>query len=283
MKDTFFSKDYSMNCEGKLIDLSTPKVMGILNLTPDSFFDGGKNKEVSKAIQHTEQMLKDGATYIDIGGYSSRPGATNISIEEEIFRTSPVIEALKREFPEVLISIDTFRSEVAQQALDSGACMVNDISGGKLDLKMYDIVAEKQVPYIAMHMRGTPQNMQQDPHYKDVALEVSKELSEITTQLKLKGCKDVVLDPGFGFSKTLEQNYQLMNNLEHLQILKHPILVGISRKSMLYKMLETSAEEALNGTTSLNTIALLKGANILRVHDVKEAIEVVKITEMMKG
>lgn len=276
-KDTFFSNKYNMNCEGKLIDLSTPRIMGILNVTPDSFFDGGKNNTIQKALIKVEKMLLDGATFIDIGGYSSRPNATHIATSEEINRTAPIIEAIKKQFPNALISIDTFRSEVAKTALNSGACIINDISAGKLDAKMFDLVMEMQKPYIAMHMRGNPQDMQTKTNYTNVASEVVKELSSITNTLALKGVNDVIIDPGFGFSKTLEQNYKLLNNLELLQVLKRPILVGVSRKSMIYNLLKIDSEESMNGTTVVNTIALLKGANILRVHDVKEASEIVSI------
>lgn len=270
-----------MNCEGKLIDLSTPKVMGILNTTPDSFYDGGKNSKISEVLITCEKMLTDGATFIDVGGYSSRPGATSVSIEDETKRTSPFIEAIKKEFPDVLISIDTFNTEVAQKAIDAGACMINDISGGKLDPSMHTLVKNNQVPYIAMHMRGNPQNMHQNCQYTSVGVEVTKELSDITTQLKANGVNDIIIDPGFGFSKTTEQNFELLKDLELLQHLQLPILVGISRKSMIYKTLNTTAEKALNGTTTINTIAVLKGANILRVHDVKEAKEVIDLTQMM--
>jgi dihydropteroate synthase len=282
-KDTFFSNKYNMNCEGKLIDLSTPRIMGILNVTPDSFFDGGHNNSISSALLQVEKMILDGATFIDVGGYSSRPNAKDVSIEDEINRTAPIIEAIKKQFPHVLISIDTFRSVVAKEAINSGACIVNDISAGKLDDKMFDFITEVSKPYIAMHMRGNPQNMQSKTSYKNVANEVVNELSEITRNLSIKGVNDVIIDPGFGFSKTLEQNYQLLNNLELLQVLERPILVGISRKSMIYNLLKTDSENAINGTTSINTIALLKGANILRVHDVKEASEITKIITAMKG
>ena len=282
-KDTFFSNKYNMNCEGKLIDLSTPRIMGILNVTPDSFFDGGRNNSISSALAMTEKMINEGATFIDIGGYSSRPNAKDVSIQDEIERTAPIIEAIKRDFPDVLISIDTFRSEVAKEAINSGACIVNDISAGKLDNRMFDYIAKINKPYIAMHMRGTPQNMQTKTSYKNVANEVVKELSETTQRLALKGVSDVIIDPGFGFSKTLDQNYELLENLESLHNLERPILVGISRKSMIYNLLKTDPQNAINGTTSINTIAILKGANILRVHDVKEAFEITKIIKAMKG
>ena len=281
-KDTFFSNKYNMNCEGKLIDLSTPKIMGVLNVTPDSFFDGGQNNSISTALKQVEKMMNEGATFIDVGGYSSRPNASDVSIEDEIRRTSPIIASIKKQFPSALISIDTFRSEVAKEAVNSGACIINDISAGKLDDKMFEFIANVKKPYIVMHMRGNPQNMQSKTSYSNVANEVIKELSQTTKTLALKGVNDVIIDPGFGFSKTLNQNYMLLNNLESLQILERPILVGISRKSMIYNLLKNKPENALNGTTAINTIALLKGANILRVHDVKEAFEITQIINAMK-
>lgn len=282
-KDTFFSNKYNMNCEGKLIDLSTPKIMGVLNVTPDSFFDGGQNNSISAALKKVEKMINEGATFIDVGGYSSRPNASDVSIEDEIRRTSPIIESIKQQFPSALISIDTFRSEVAKEAINSGACIVNDISAGKLDHKMFEFIAEVKKPYIVMHMRGNPQNMQSKASYSNVANEVIKELSETTRILAIKGVNDVIIDPGFGFSKTLNQNYMLLDNLESLQTLERPILVGVSRKSMIYNLLKNKPENALNGTTAINTIALLKGANILRVHDVKEAFEITQIINAMKA
>jgi len=271
-----------MNCEGKLIDLSTPKIMGVLNVTPDSFFDGGQNNSISTALKQVEKMMNEGATFIDVGGYSSRPNASDVSIEDEIRRTSPIISSIKKQFPSALISIDTFRSEVAKEAINSGACIINDISAGKLDDKMFEFIADVKKPYIVMHMRGNPQNMQSKTSYSNVANEVIKELSQTTKTLALKGVNDVIIDPGFGFSKTLNQNYTLLNNLESLQILERPILVGVSRKSMIYNLLKNKPENALNGTTAINTIALLKGANILRVHDVKEAFEITQIINAMK-
>lgn len=282
-KDTFFSNKYNMNCEGKLIDLSTPRIMGILNVTPDSFFDGGKNNTYKNALIQVEKMLSDGATFIDVGGYSSRPDAINISIEEEISRTAPIVEALKKEFPEVLISIDTFRSDVAKTAIESGACIVNDISGGQIDPLMHDYISKINKPYIAMHMRGTPQNMQSKTDYSNITNDVIKELSVIKDNLALKGVNDVILDPGFGFAKSMEQNYKLLQQMDMLQILKRPILVGISRKSMIYKLLNSDPEKALNGTTAINTVALMKGANILRVHDVKETSEIITIFKAMNS
>lgn len=271
----------TINCRGKLIDFSTPKVMGILNITPDSFFDGGKYKNESDFLLQTEKMLVEGATFIDVGAYSSRPGAKHISEEEELQRIVPVINLLIKNFPEIIISVDTFRSKVAQETINAGAAIVNDISGGKMDDNMFSTVAKLQVPYILMHMLGTPQNMQKNPIYKNVTTEI---ISFFATQIyKLHQLKlnDVIIDVGFGFGKTIDHNFEILKNLSLFKNLDAPILAGISRKSMLYKTLDISAQEALNATTSANTIALLNGANILRVHDVKEAVEAVKIVNQI--
>jgi len=273
----------SMNCNGKLIDLSSPKVMGVLNITPDSFFDGGKYKNETAIISQVKKMLGEGATFIDIGAYSSRPGAKHISVKEELERILPVIKLLINEFPDILISIDTFRSEVAKSCINSGACIVNDISGGAIDTSMFNTVAELQVPYIIMHMQGTPQNMQKNPIYKNVVKDVLYYFSKKIKELRSLGMNDIIADPGFGFGKTTEHNYKLLNNLDLFKNLEIPTLVGLSRKSMLYKPLKLTAEKALNATTSANTIALLNGANILRVHDVKEAVEAVKIVDLLKN
>jgi len=273
----------SMNCNGKLIDLSSPKVMGVLNITPDSFFDGGKYKNETAIISQVKKMLGEGATFIDIGAYSSRPGAKHISVKEELERILPVIKLLINEFPDILISIDTFRSEVAKSCINSGACIVNDISGGAMDTSMFNTVAELQVPYIIMHMQGIPQNMQKNPIYKNVVKDVLYYFSKKIKELRSLGMNDIIADPGFGFGKTTEHNYKLLNNLDLFKNLEIPTLVGLSRKSMLYKPLKLTAEKALNATTSANTIALLNGANILRVHDVKEAVEAVKIVDLLKN
>ncbi len=256
--------------------------MGIINVTPDSFYDGGKTFSEKEILKQAEKMLSEGATFLDIGGYSTRPGADEISENEEIKRVVEAIESLLKKFPEALISIDTFRSEVAKKAVEAGAAMVNDVSGGTLDAKMYKTVAKLKVPYILMHMRGTPKTMTKRTDYKNVTVEVLKDLSEKIALARAEGISDIIADPGFGFAKKREQSFQLLNNLELFQNLNVPILVGVSRKSFIYKTLETSAENALNGTTSLNTIALLKGAAILRVHDVKEAVECVKLNQMLK-
>lgn len=267
----------TLNCRGNLIDLSVPKVMGIINVTPDSFYDGGKTFSEKEILKQAEKMLSEGATFLDVGGYSTRPGAEDISETEEIRRAVEAVESMLKRFPEALISVDTFRSEVAKKAVEAGATMVNDVSGGTLDAEMYNIVAKLKVPYVLMHMRGTPKTMAKLTDYKNVTLEVLKDLAEKIALARAVGINDIVADPGFGFAKTREQSFQLLNNLQLFQNLKVPILAGVSRKSMIYKTLETSAENALNGTTSLNTIALLKGASILRVHDVKEAVECVKL------
>lgn len=267
----------TINCKGKLIDLSVPKVMGILNITPDSFFDGGKYKSDLEFLSQTEKMLQEGATFIDIGAYSSRPGATHISLEEELQRSLPIVTRLVKEFPDIIISIDTFRSEVAQQTIAAGAAMINDISGGKMDSQMFATIAELQVPYILMHMQGIPQNMQQQPTYTDVTQEVISFFAEQLFQLRQLHIHDVIIDVGFGFGKTMSHNYELLQQLSLFKNLDVPILVGMSRKSMLYKLLGHTPQEALNATTVANTIALLNGAHILRVHDVKEAMEAVQI------
>lgn len=268
----------TLNCRGNLIDLSVPKVMGIINVTPDSFYDGGKTFSKKEMLKQAEKMLSEGATFLDVGGYSTRPGAEDISETEEIRRAVEAVESMLKRFPEALISVDTFRSEVAKKAVEAGAAMVNDVSGGTLDAEMYNIVAKLKVPYVLMHMRGTPKTMAKLTDYKNVTLEVLKDLAEKIALARAVGINDIVADPGFGFAKTREQSFQLLNNLELFQKLNVPILAGISRKSMIYKTLETSSDNALNGTTSLNTIALLKEAKILRVHDVKEAVECVKLS-----
>ncbi len=272
----------TINCKGHLIDLSVPKVMGILNITPDSFYDGGNYKSDADILLQTEKMLKEGATFIDVGGYSSRPNATHISEAEETKRILPVIELLLQNFSEIMISVDTFRSTIAKKTIECGAAIINDISGGKMDSQMFATVANLQVPYILMHMLGTPQNMQKDPEYTDVTQEIiSFFAKQINTLHQLK-VHDVIIDVGFGFGKTIAHNFELLQNLSLFKNLDAPILAGVSRKSMLYKTLDVSVKEALNATTSANTIALLNGANILRVHDVKEAVEVIKIVEQVR-
>jgi dihydropteroate synthase len=272
----------TINCKGDLINIEQPKIMGVLNITPDSFYDGGKYKNETEIINQVKKMLIDGATFIDIGAYSSRPGALHVSEEEELERIIPIVALVLKEFPECKISIDTFRSNVAEACIQEGAAMINDISSGNLDLQMMTVVAKHQVPYIMMHMKGTPQDMQQNTTYTNLLTDILSYFSERISAAHHKKINDIIIDPGFGFSKTLEQNYELIQKLALLKNTKKPVLVGISRKSMIYKVLKTDAKNALNGTTSLNTIALLKGANILRVHDVKEAAECVAIVQQLK-
>ncbi|WFO15887.1 dihydropteroate synthase [Cellulophaga baltica 4] len=272
----------TINCKGDLIDITDPKIMGVLNCTPDSFYDGGKYKNETEIINQVQKMLVDGATFIDIGAYSSRPGALQVNEEEELKRIIPIVTLVLKEFPECKISIDTFRSKVAEACIQEGAALINDISAGNLDLNMMSVVAKHQVPYIMMHMKGTPQDMQQNTNYTNLLTDILSYFSEKIATAHDKKINDLIIDPGFGFSKTIAQNYELMQKLELLKNTKKPLLVGISRKSMIYKILKTDAKNALNGTTSLNTIALLKGANILRVHDVKEASECIAIVQQLK-
>ncbi|MCZ8196009.1 MAG: dihydropteroate synthase [Flavobacterium sp.] len=267
----------TINCKGQLIDFATPKVMGILNVTPNSFYDGGKFVDGKAVLNQVEKMLNEGATFIDIGGYSSKPNAEFVSEEEELQRVIPIITSIIQKFPETLISIDTFRSKVAKESIENGAAIINDISAGNLDENMMKTVAELQVPYIMMHMKGTPKTMQSLTQYENIVKEMIFYFSEKVAKARSLGINDLILDPGFGFAKTLEQNFEVLNKLELFQMLELPILAGISRKSMIYKTLETDAQNSLNGTTSLNTISLMKGAKILRVHDVKEAVECVKL------
>ena len=269
----------NINIRGRLFDLSKPKVMGILNLTPDSFYDGGVHNEINKIEDHVNKMVNDGMDILDIGGYSSKPGAKNISVDEELSRVIPILKHIRKIFPDLVISIDTFRSKIAGTSLDEGADMINDISGGTLDKNMMSVVAKNNCPYILMHMQGNPQNMQNDPSYGNVTLEIIQYLAQRIKIAHDNNIVDIIVDPGFGFGKTLEHNFEILNNLEKFNVLDTPILAGFSRKSMIYKTLKTSSEKALNGTSSLNTIALTKGAKILRVHDVKEAKECIILHE----
>lgn len=271
----------TINCFGKRIDLSSPKVMGILNSTPNSFYDGGKYSNDISILNQVEKMLAEGATFIDIGAYSSKPSAEFVSEEEEISRLILMIQLVLNDFPDALISVDTFRANVAKAGIQNGACIINDISAGSLDDKMMQTVAQLQVPYVMMHMKGNPQTMQSLAHYENVTKEMLFYFSEKVSEARSFGINDLIIDPGFGFAKTLEQNFEVMNNLELFQMLELPMLVGVSRKSMIYKTLETEPDFALNGTTVLNTIALQKGANILRVHDVKEAMEAIKLVSKL--
>lgn len=270
-----------INCKGQLIDLSIPKVMGILNVTPNSFFDGGKYKNEEEIISQVEKMLSEGATFIDIGAYSSKPSAEFVSEQEEIERIVPAIELILMHFPDTLLSIDTFRAEVAKASIESGAAIINDIAAGELDDKMFDVIAKYNVPYIMMHMRGNPQTMQSMTQYDDIVKEMLFYFSEKVKKARSLGINDLILDPGFGFAKTTDQNYEVLQKMELFNLLELPVLAGVSRKSMIYKTLGNTAQEALNGTTVLNTIALTKGAKILRVHDVKEAVECVTLFNKM--
>ncbi len=279
--ENYFKTNKTILVKEKIIDLSQPKVMGILNITPDSFFDGGKFIEETQILKQVEKMLNEGATFIDIGGYSSRPGAKDISEEEEKSRVLPTIIAVQKNFPNCIISIDTFRSSIAKLAVEAGAGLINDISGGSLDNKMPEMVATLQVPYVLMHMKGTPQSMTTQATYENLLKEMINYFHQKINAFQKLGIKDIIIDPGFGFAKNSDQNFELLSKLDWIKILEKPILVGLSRKSMIWKSLTIQPHEALNGTTSLHTIALLKGAGILRVHDVKEAVEVVKLVSMM--
>jgi dihydropteroate synthase len=283
VKDTFFQKKATINAGGKLIDLTIPKVMGIINITPDSFYAESRKIDVRDVLKQAEKMLADGATFLDLGAYSSRPGAKDISIQEETDRLLPAVEAIAAAFPDAVISVDTFRAGIAEAAVQAGAHMINDISGGELDPDMFATVARLQVPYILMHMKGTPQTMNQLAKYNDVFNEVFDYFVKKIYQLKQLGVHDIILDPGFGFAKKAEHSYALMNRMEEFDVLQLPILAGISRKRMIYGLLETTAADALNGTTVLNTVALMKGASILRVHDVKEAVEAASIFNALQS
>jgi dihydropteroate synthase len=271
-----------INCKGRLIDLSQPKVMGILNCTPDSFFDGGTYNNDSQFLKQAEKLLSEGADFIDIGAYSSKPNAEFVTEEEEIARMVPAVELVMKHFPDTLISVDTFRAAVAKAAVGSGAAIVNDIAAGMLDDKMLETVGQLKVPYIMMHMRGTPQTMVKLTQYDDIVGEMLLYFSERIEAARQHGIDDIIIDPGFGFAKTLAQNYEVLNKMELFKMTELPILAGMSRKSMIYKLLNITPQEALNGTTVLNTIALSKGAIILRVHDVKEAVETVRIVDQLR-
>jgi len=273
----------TINCTGKLVDLSTPKIMGILNVTPDSFYDGGVHNSEKKILNHVEKMLNDGAIFIDIGAYSSRPNGINIDEDEELNRVVPALELVNKKFPETIISIDTFRSKVAETCLNSGASIINDVSAGEMDKKMMKIVGKYNVPYVMMHMKGNPQNMIRKTNYDDMLKEIIKYFSKKINQAVSYKINDMIIDPGFGFAKDLKQNYDLLSNIDLLKILDKPIMVGISRKSMIYQSLKTNAKESLNGTTVLNTVSLIKGASILRVHDVKEANECIKLISALNN
>ena len=257
--------------------------MGILNVTTNSFYDGGKHHDEKSILSQVEKMLDEGATFIDIGGYSSKPNSEFVSEKEELQRLIPIIQKIIYEFPKIILSVDTFRSKIAKEAIENGAAIVNDISAGNLDDTMFQTIAELQVPYIMMHMKGTPQTMQTLSHYDNIIKEMMFYFSEKVAKARNLGINDIIIDPGFGFAKTIQQNYEILNNLELFQLMDIPILVGLSRKSMIYKTLKTTPQFALNGTTALNTISLLKGAKILRVHDVKEAVECVKLHQQLNN
>ena len=278
---TFKSKKY-INCKGKLVNLEKPAVMGILNITNDSFFDGGKHNSVDNALFQTEKMLNEGATFIDIGAQSTRPGADMIGQDSELKAAIPLIEKLAEKFPEIIISIDTFRAEVAQQAIAAGAAMINDVSGGEDDPKMFETVINLKVPYILMHKQGDYKTMHHNPTYQNVVTDIMNYFIPKVEYLKQNGVADLILDLGFGFGKNLEHNYELLSKMDRFKIFELPILVGVSRKKMIQNVIEADAQHALNGTTVVNTIALMKGAKILRVHDVKEAVEAVKIMMQCK-
>ena len=271
------SQSITINVGGRLVSFDEPQVMGILNVTPDSFFATSRCRSEGEIRQRVCQIRQEGATMVDIGAYSSRPGAEDVSKDEELRRLLPAIDIVREEWPEAVVSVDTFRAEVARKAVEAGADIVNDISGGEMDKEMFSAVSELHVPYILMHMQGTPKDMQVEPKYENLMCEVFRSLGERVEALHEMGVADIILDPGFGFGKTMTQNYEMMARLEEFRLLGCPLLVGVSRKSMIYRLLNTMPEESLNGTTALNMIALMKGADILRVHDVKEAVEAIKI------
>lgn len=269
----------TLNCLGNLVDLKVPKVMGILNSTPNSFYDGGKYLSETSLLSQVEKMLFEGATFIDVGAYSSKPNAELVTEQEEVARIVPVVALILKHFPKAILSIDTFRSYVAEICVENGAAMINDISAGSLDEKMFEMVSKLQVPYCMMHLRGTPQSMQNHTDYTDITKELLFYFSEKVAKARSFGINDLLIDPGFGFAKNIEQNYEVLQKLQALEVIELPILVGLSRKSMVYKPLGITPEEALNGTSVVNTIALTKGAKILRVHDVKEAMECITLFE----
>jgi dihydropteroate synthase len=268
---------FSINCKGRLLTLDEPLVMGIINTTPDSFFKNSRHSVVDDVLFTAERMLNDGSAILDIGGQSTRPGSQRVPVDEELSRVVPVVEALVKRFPEAILSIDTFYAKVAEHTIQAGATIINDVSAGSIDPELIPLVARLQVPYVLMHMQGDPQTMQQNPTYENVVLEVFDYLSFKIKELEALGIKDIIIDPGFGFGKTIQHNFQLLAHLSYFQQLSKPLLIGLSRKGTVYKTLEVKAEDSLNGTTVLNTISLLNGAHILRVHDVKEAVQAIKL------
>ena len=282
-KDKNFNPSNKIEFKNTSLDLSTPKIMGIINMTDDSFYDGGTNNNSNKTLKKVTKFIKEGADIIDIGGYSSRPGAKNISIKEEWKRIKDIIPIVNKNFPKTIISVDTFRSEIAKRAIENGAHIINDISGGSIDKSLFDTVASLKTPYILTHIKGNPENMQENPNYNSVINEITKYFKKKIITLKSKGINNIIIDPGFGFGKSLQHNYEILNNLNKFKKFNLPILVGVSRKSMIYRLLKTNPKEALNGTTVVNTLCLLGGANILRVHDVKEAKECIKIIKFAQN
>ncbi|HZL12452.1 MAG TPA: dihydropteroate synthase [Prolixibacteraceae bacterium] len=280
----FLKRKNTINLNGRIIDLSQPVIMGILNVTPDSFFDGGKYKTEKKVVKRAEEILEQGGTVIDIGAVSTQPGLEGISTKDELDRLLPAVKAVKKAFPDAFVSIDTYRSWVALKVIeDCGPCIVNDVSGGDFDVHMFDTVGKLGVPYILMHMQGTPLKMQMNPEYDDIIRDISLFFTDRVKKLNKARVKDVILDPGFGFGKTLEHNYELLNRLDSFKVFQLPLMVGVSRKSMIYKLLGAKPEEALNGTTTVNTLALMGGSDILRVHDVREAAESIRIMNMIRS
>ncbi len=283
VKNTAFCKKQTLNCHGTVVDLSSPKIMGILNVSPDSFYDGGKYQTGKQILNRVEKMLEEGADFIDVGGMSSRPGAKTVSEKMEMKRVIPVIKTIAKKFPNALISVDTFRARVAKASVEEGAALINDISAGAFDENLFKTISGLNVPYVLMHMQGTPPTMQKNPAYNNVVKEIIDFFIKKLNKVKQAGIQDILLDPGFGFGKTVEHNYGILRNLHDLQIFGLPVMVGISRKSMICKALKINPEKALNGTTALHAIALLRGADILRVHDVKEAKEVMELVKAYRG
>jgi dihydropteroate synthase len=273
---------FTLNCKGRLLQINEPIVMGIINTTPDSFFSESRSMVIDEVVSKAGKMLEDGATILDLGGQSTRPGSELVEASEELDRLIPCIASIHKAFPEAIISADTFYSSVARHAIEAGASIINDVSGGSMDKQMLETVGKFSVPYVCMHMRGTPQTMQNYTNYEDILKEVIDYFIQKIANCKNAGIKDLILDPGFGFAKTIPQNFELLNKLEYLKILDKPLLIGLSRKGTIWKTLGITADEALNGTTVLNTVSLTKGASILRVHDVKEAVEAIKLVSELK-
>jgi len=282
-KDTSFSGKYLIRCRGTFMDLSVPRIMGIVNVTPDSFYEGSQTMQEETVMKQVDRMVSEGADIVDVGGYSSRPGAEHISQQEELSRLLPALEKIRAAYPDLMLSVDTFRPEVARMVVgDYDVDIINDISAGEMGPSMFETIADLNVPYIMMHMKGTPQNMKEKAHYKEMMKEITRYFSARVDDLRQRGVKDIILDPGFGFGKTIDHNYQLLSRLEELKIFGLPLMVGLSRKSMIYKVLNVSPDQALNGTTVLNTLALERGANLLRVHDVKQAREIITLKDKME-